>query len=37
MNAVEIEVAKPKLADSHFKPEEFPFLFLDAFGTRKPR
>lgn len=34
MNAVEIEEAVSKLAESTFDPEEFPFAFLEAFGNK---
>jgi hypothetical protein len=34
MNAVEIEEAVSRLAESPFDPEEFPFAFLEAFGNK---
>ncbi|WAL61586.1 hypothetical protein OXH18_06265 [Thermocoleostomius sinensis A174] len=34
MNAVEIEEAISRLAESPFDPEEFPFAFLEAFGNK---
>lgn len=34
MNAVEIEEAISALAEQPFKPEEFPFAFLEAFGNK---
>ena len=34
MNAVEIEEAISKLADSPFEAENFPFAFLEAFGNK---
>ncbi|OIP99475.1 MAG: lactate dehydrogenase [Zetaproteobacteria bacterium CG2_30_46_52] len=35
MNAVEIEEAISQLAEQEFDYEEFPFLFLEAFGNKK--
>ncbi len=35
MNAVEIEEAISKLAEQPFDAEEFPYLFLQAFGTKE--
>jgi hypothetical protein len=35
MNAVEIEEAISKLAEQPFDPEEFPYLFLQAFGNKE--
>jgi hypothetical protein len=35
MNAVEIDEAISKLAEQPFDAEEFPYLFLQASGTRK--
>ena len=35
MNAVEIEEAVSLLAEAPFDPDEFPFAFLEAFGTKK--
>ncbi len=34
MNAVEIEEAVSRLAEASFDPEEFPFVFLEAFGNK---
>lgn len=34
MNAVEIEEAISRLAESPFDPAEFPFAFLEAFGNK---
>jgi hypothetical protein len=34
MNAVEIEEAVSRLAESPFDPDEFPFAFLEAFGNK---
>lgn len=34
MNAVEIEEAVSRLAESPFDPAEFPFAFLEAFGNK---
>ena len=34
MNAVEIEEAVSRLAESPFDSEEFPFAFLEAFGNK---
>lgn len=35
MNAVEIEEAISLLAEQTFDPEEFPYLFLEAFGNKE--
>jgi len=35
MNAVEIEVAISKLAEQPIDAEEFPYLFLEAFGNKE--
>jgi hypothetical protein len=35
MNAVEIEEAISALAERQFDPDEFPFVFLEAFGNRE--
>jgi very-short-patch-repair endonuclease len=35
MNAVEIEEAVSRLAESPFDPEAFPFAFLEAFGNKQ--
>jgi len=34
VNAVEIEEAISQLAEQPFEPEEFPYLFLEAFGNK---
>ena len=34
MNAVEIEEAVSRLADAEFQPDDFPYLFLEAFGNK---
>lgn len=34
LNAIEIEEAVSKLAESPFDPKEFPFAFLEAFGNK---
>lgn len=35
MNAVEIEQAISALVEQPFDPEEFPYLFLQAFGNKE--
>jgi hypothetical protein len=35
MNAVEIEQAISELAEKPFDRQEFPFLFLEAFGNKE--
>jgi len=35
MNAVEIEEAVSQLAQAPFDPDEFPFVFLEAFGNKQ--
>jgi hypothetical protein len=35
MNAIEIEEANSRLAESHFEPEEFPFFSLEAPSTKE--
>src|SRR5438132_3958641 len=35
LNAVEIEEAISQLADQPFEPENFPYIFLEAFGNKE--